>query len=289
MNITFQQLKTFVTVTDKGSFQAGAAQLNKTHPCVISAIKKLENELGFALFDRSGYRSTLTKEGRAFYHKCHAVLHEMEELKTQALHLRQYEEPELTIAIGDVSPVTQALQVLRGFSRENTHTQLKLLFENLEGADECLLEGRADLIVHHIDQTDPRYEYKPWSTVELVPVAAPGFLKIPLTNRLGYADLETYTQCIIRNTARTLPGKNYFLLEHAAHITVGDQHTKKEIIKQGMAWGHIPLFMVKKELETGQLLSLQSDRLPIQRLDIVVARLQQSHYGIMAERLWQSF
>lgn len=65
---------------------------------------------------------------------------------------------------------------------------VSLLFENLEGADERLLDGAAGLIIHHIDKSDPRYEYKDFCRVQVIPVAAPDFLSIPNSNNLKYAD-----------------------------------------------------------------------------------------------------
>ncbi|HED35711.1 MAG TPA: LysR family transcriptional regulator, partial [Gammaproteobacteria bacterium] len=45
MNITLQQMSTLDAVIRQGSIQAGARQLNRTHPGVISTLKKLESEL----------------------------------------------------------------------------------------------------------------------------------------------------------------------------------------------------------------------------------------------------
>ena len=67
MNITLQQMRALDAVVSQGSIQSGAKLLNKTHPSVITALKNLEEELGFPLFDRTGYRSVLTEEGKAFH------------------------------------------------------------------------------------------------------------------------------------------------------------------------------------------------------------------------------
>lgn len=289
MNITLQQMMTLDAVIKSGSIQAGAKQLNKTHPSVITALKKLENELGFLLFDRSGYRSTLTQEGAAFYKSTKRILTDIDELKTQAQHLSHHEESELNIAIGELTPIAEALQVLQPFSSDNQHTHLNLLFENLEGANERLLDGDANLIIHHIDKSDPRYEYKDFCKVKIIPVVARDFLNFPVHNHLKYADLKKYTQCVIRNTASKTHSKNYFVLDQAPHITVGDHYTKKEVILQRMAWGHMPLFLVKNELKNGALISIEGEFIKGNTLDIVVSRRHNDHHGIMAERLWQSF
>jgi len=289
MNITIRQMMTLDAVVRQGSIQAGAKYLNKTHPGVITALKKLENELGFSLFDRTGYRSALTPEGEAFYKSTKRILHDMDDLKFQAQHLSNNKEAEINIVIGDITPISDTLKVLRQFSVQNRFTHLNLLFESLEGANERLLNGEADLMIHHIDKSDTRYEYKDIGKVQIIPVVARNFLDIPVSSKLKYSDLSKYTQCIIRSTAKKISAKNYFVLEQSPHITTGDQYTKKEIIMQRMAWGHMPSFLIENELKNGELISIEGEYIKGRTLDIVVSRLHKSNYGIMADSLWQAF
>lgn len=289
MNITMQQMLTLDAVVSQGSIQAGARMLNKTHPSVITVLKKLEDELGFVLFDRSGYRSVLTQEGQKFYQGIKKILADMDELKNQAMHLRGEEEGELNIVIGDITPLPAALAVLRDFSKAHPYTRLNLFFGNLFGPNETLLDGNADLMIHHIDTADSRYEYRDFCKVQVVPVVAPGFLNIALDNTLRYDDLIGYTQCIIRDTSTHSEKLNRFVLENAPHLTVGDQYTKKEVIVQGMAWGHMPLFLVAEELKNGKLISIAGKYIKGLTREIVIARLSSARKGVMVDRLWHSF
>lgn len=289
MNLTLQQMQTLDAVVREGSIQAGARFLNKTHPSVITVLKKLEDELGFALFDRSGYRSVLTEEGKIFHKSVTRILEEIDGLKNQAMHLRGDEEAELNIVVGDITPLPDALAVLRKFSREHPHTRLNLYFGNLFGPNELLLDGKADLIVHHVDKADSRYEYRDFCKVQVVPVVAPGFLGIPPSSKLRYSDLKGYTQCIIRDTSTHSKKLNRFVLEDTPHLTVGDQYTKKEVIVQGMAWGHMPLFLIEEELKSGKLISILGKHMKGVTREIVIARLSAPKKGIVAERLWKSF
>lgn len=289
MNITLQQMQTLDAVVSQGSIQAGAKYLNKTHPSVITVLKKLEDALGFALFDRSGYRSVLTEEGKKFHKSVKQILRDMGELKNQAAHLRGGEEGELNIVVGDITPLPGALAVLRRFSREHPYTRLNLFFGNLFGPNERLLDGDADLIIHHVDKSDSRYEYRDFCKVQVVPVVAPGFLDLPISRELRYADLEGYTQCIIRDTSTHSEKLNRFVLDNVPHLTVGDQYTKKEVILQGMGWGHMPLFLVEEEVNCGKLISIAGKYIKGVTREIVIARLSAPEKGIVAERLWQSF
>lgn len=279
----------FVAVVEQGSIQAGANSLHKTHPSVITALKKLEVGLGFALFDRSGYRTTPTERGKAFYRRCKLVLSEVDDLKNLSDHLRDNENTEISIAIGDVTPLTLVLKRLHEFTETNKFIHLNLLFENLEGANERLLEKEANLIIHHIDKSDTRYEYKDVCRIKIVPVVASGFLNMPVTEHLRYSDLKKFKQCIIRSTAKTIPTKDYFVLNQSPYITVGDQYTKKEIIMQKMAWGHMPLFLVEDELKSGELVTIEGDFIKGSALDIVIARLHDVRHGTSEKALWELF
>jgi DNA-binding transcriptional LysR family regulator len=289
MNITLQQMLTLDAVVSQGSIQGGARHLNKTHPSVITAIKKLEEELGFSLFDRSGYRSVLTEEGKAFHKNVKRILGDIQKLDDQVAHLKGREEAELNVVVGDITPLPLVMNVLRQFSKENPYTRLNLFFGNLSGPNELLFDEKADLIIHHIDKSDPRYEYRDFCKVRILPVVAPDFLNIPINKKIQYEDLRDYTQCLIRDTATRGMQSNRFVIENAPHITVGDQYTKKEVIVQGMGWGHMPVFLIEKELNSGDLVSIEGRYIKSIEREIVIARLSEKIQGVMADRLWQSF
>ncbi len=287
--ITLKQIQTLDAVVREGSFQAGAQALHKTHPSVINLLRKLEDQLGFALFDRSGYRTTLTEAGQAFYRHALRLLDDQEVLEDLATHLRQGKETRLRIVIGDVTPLAETLQVLRGFANLHPNVQLDLGFENLSGPRERLLDGEADLIVHHVDSADLHFDCQPLTRVAIIPVVAPGFLNIEVNADTRYAEMKPYMQCIIRDTAQHSTKDSYFILDDAPCMTVGDQHTKKAVIQQGMAWGHMPDFMIADELESGALISIDGRHIKGINIDVVVARIGAGHKGVMAEHLWQYF
>ncbi|MBL1277702.1 MAG: LysR family transcriptional regulator [Ectothiorhodospiraceae bacterium] len=239
----------------------------------------MESQLGFPLFDRSGYRLRLTKEGKAVYRTVKRVIKEVAELKIQATHLREGEETELNIVLGDLTPKDQSLKTLRSFSKKYPQTRINLLFENLNGPCERLLNGEADLIIHHVDPSDSRYEYKEYCEVPVVPVIAPEFYPHKITQDLRYSDLKDYTQCIITDTAKQQDMGSHFVNEDSPCITVGDQHTKKQVIMQSMAWGHMPLFMVEDEIQSGALVMASGKSIKGIIRRITVARLSKKSMG----------
>lgn len=289
MKVTLQQLLTLHAVVRAGSFQGGAQALHKTHPSVITLLGKLEAQLRFALFDRSGYRTVLTEAGTAFYRQSLGVLDELGALEDLAEHLGQGNEARLRIVIGDVTPLDGILRILRDFANRYPHVQLDLSFENLAGPRERVLDGDADLMIHHVNSADLRFESQSLACVQIIPVVAPGFLDFAITRESRYDDLKRYVQCIIRDTARHSERESRFVLEGAPSMTVGDQHTKKAVILRGMAWGHMPDFMIADELEAGTLKSIAGRHIKGTEIELVAARVSMGRKGVMAERLWQAF
>jgi DNA-binding transcriptional LysR family regulator len=287
MDFTLQELSCLLAVASEGSFQAAAARLHRTHPAVHSAIKQLEQRAGVRLLDRTQYRVRLTEAGQAFAQRAAAVLDQARRLSEFSGQLARGEESDLRVVVGDLTPTARLLPQLKRFFAAWPQTRLHLHFEALGGPWERLHAGEADLIVHHVDKSDTRLEWVDLMPVTLVPVAAPRGLPFEVTRTLTPARMRQAVQVILRDTARE-PGRDYFVIEGARNWTVGDQHTKKELILRGMGWGHMPLHMVDKELRSGKLVSLEGRHFKRSRLDIVVARRGDRVPGPVARALWEA-
>ena len=58
-----QALRIFLAVAEERSFSRAAAKVHRTQPAVSQAVRRLENDLGEELFDRSSKSGTLTDAG----------------------------------------------------------------------------------------------------------------------------------------------------------------------------------------------------------------------------------
>jgi DNA-binding transcriptional LysR family regulator len=284
--LNLNDLQCFDAVIRAGGFQSAAALLHRSHPAVFAAVAKLEKQLNLELLDRSGYRVTPTAAGRSLHRRAQALLHEMEGLRTYATQLAMGEESELRVVIGDLCPLPQTLGVLSRFFATCPGTRLHLYFEAVHGPRERLLDGDADLILHHVDKADTRVEWFDLCKLSVIPVAAPGFLPSTVSRAPKPDQLRDFTQCVIRDSSRHSPASNYFIVEGAHQCTVADQAMKKELILQGMAWGHLPRYLIERELRDGRLQSIAGRHLPGRTEEMVVARRSDRPHGPVANRLW---
>jgi DNA-binding transcriptional LysR family regulator len=285
-DFTLHELQCFVAVATEGTFQAAADKLSRTHPTVFAAVRNLERQLGLQLLDRSGYRIALTEAGRSFRAKATGLMRELESLRTHAAQLAMGQESELRIVVGDLCPLPATLGLLKQFFSASAATSLHLYFEAISGPWERLFDGEADLILHHIDSSDQRLESIALFGVPLIPVVAPEFLPFRITKTITPEQMRDYCQCIIRDTARHSQPRDYFVLEGAKQWTVADQLMKKEVILQGMGWGHMPSFLVSQELRQRRLLSIAGRHFPGGEAKIVAARRRDVPHGPVANRLW---
>ncbi|TQM36606.1 LysR family transcriptional regulator [Pseudonocardia cypriaca] len=285
-SFTLHELQCFDAVVSDGGFQAAAERLHRSHPSVFAAVAKLEHHLGLDLFDRSGYRVRLTEAGLAFHRKVRLLLHEAEELQTYASQLAMGQEAELRVVLGDLCPLPPVLALLSRFFARCPQTRLHLQFEAVTGPWERLLEDEADLIVHRVPKSDVRMEWIDLGRVAMVPVAAPGFLPFDPTTDLTPQRMQAFTQCVIRDSARHPTEQGHFLVEGAPRCSVPDHLMKKELILHGMAWGHLPRFMIEPELRDGRLLSVAGRHFPGVVEDLAAARRRDRPHGPVADQLW---
>jgi DNA-binding transcriptional LysR family regulator len=285
--LTIHQLLCFDAVVSEGSFQAAAEKLMRAQPSVSLSVKNLEAQLGFDLLDRSGYRVTLTEAGRSFHERTRVFLHDLQRLRNHAAQLAMGEESDLTVVIGDLCPFPETLGLLRRFFDGCPGTRLHLHFEAIAGPWERLFDGEADLILHHIDKADPRLEYIDLFAVKLVPVVAPNFLRFPISRSITPEQMRDYVQCVIRDSARRSIERDFYLVEGARSWTVSDQSMKRELILQGMGWGHMPRYLIEQDLRAGRLLPISGRHFKGGQVELTATRRRDVPHGPIASRLWQ--
>ncbi|MGM4986145.1 LysR family transcriptional regulator [Rhizobium sp. 11_C7_N12_5] len=286
-DLTLTQLRMLDAVATEGSLQGAAARIGRTHPTLHTAIGNIEQQVGFALFDRSSYRLALTEKGAAFLTRARRVLSEINDLYAYADHVAAGDEIEITIVIGDLTPLPPTLALLQDFFKQHPQTRLNLRFETLSSPWNMLEQGQAGLIVHHVEHGDTRFETLPLQPVTLIPVVAPGFLAFPV-EAATVERMRDFTQCVIRDSGAFPAEREYFLLDGARTCTVTDQIMKREVIRQGLGWGHMPDYLVAKDIREGRLLSIANGVFRGGSVEIVAARRAGKRPGPIAAALWRA-
>lgn len=112
----FFQLETFLAIAQTRSFSAAAKVVRRTQPAVSQMVRKLEEEIGEPLFDRSSRDGTLTDAGKVLHEYAHRILNLRQEARASLEELRQFQRGTLVIAANEFTSL-YLLRVLEEFRR----------------------------------------------------------------------------------------------------------------------------------------------------------------------------
>ncbi|MDR3560765.1 MAG: LysR family transcriptional regulator [Negativicutes bacterium] len=94
-----RQLKYFQAVSRLKSITRAAEQLHIAQPAVSIAIKKLEEELGVQLFDRSQKQVALTVEGEIFLQRIDDILSRLQDTLTEISDYRTFQKGAIRVGV----------------------------------------------------------------------------------------------------------------------------------------------------------------------------------------------
>ncbi len=127
MHLKLRQLQAFRAIMDTGTVSAAAARLNRTQPAVSVALSNLEQEVGFALFDRSKGRLMPTMQAEMLYEEIEQGLLGLERIKSRALEISQGVAGRIRIAADGAPSINFLPRVIADFvaAREGVNIELQ--------------------------------------------------------------------------------------------------------------------------------------------------------------------
>jgi DNA-binding transcriptional LysR family regulator len=172
MNIA--QLRTLVTVVERGSFSDAARSLGISQPAVTMQIQALEADAGVALLDRRYRRIDLTEAGRTLMPYAHRVLAEVEHAREDIAALSGAVTGHLTIAASTTPGDYMIPRLLGSFLAENPQVHITINVHDTAEVVEAIQSGRADLGVTGAVVKGSRATYAEIGSDELLVICAPG-------------------------------------------------------------------------------------------------------------------
>lgn len=103
--MTFQQLRYAVQIEKSGSLSKAAKKLFVSQPNLSSAIKELESECGYTIFNRSNRGVEITEQGKIFLAYARSVLKQCDEMKNISSNSNK---SSLKLAAQNYSPIMEA-------------------------------------------------------------------------------------------------------------------------------------------------------------------------------------
>ena len=116
----------FLTVAKEQSFTRAAEQLHITQPTLSRQLAALEEELGTALFDRSGRKITLTDEGVLLKRRALEMIELEDKITDEIKGNDAAVEGVITIGSGEFTAVETLAEILHRFKKKYPRVQIAL-------------------------------------------------------------------------------------------------------------------------------------------------------------------
>ena len=248
--VTLEQWRALVAVVEAGGHAQAAARLHKSQSSVTAAIQKLQSALGLRAFEVEGRRAVLTPSGRMLFQRARALLEDAGGLEQAARRASAGWEPEITLAVEVLFPTWLMLRCLARFGAESPHTRIEWLETVIEGTQEALRDGTAQLGI--TPRIPPSMNGEPLLEVHFVPAAHPDHPLHRLGRELTLRDLRRHRHLVVRDTALRRD-KSRVNLDVAQRWTVSAMATSIGAASRGLGFAWFPVDKIRQELASGQL------------------------------------
>jgi len=260
--VTLDQLRTFIAAVDEGSFSAASRKLRRAQSVVSQTLANLEAQLGVKLFDRSARYPRLTEAGRSLLVEARSVADNMDGFKARARAMREGLEPELSVVVDVMYPM-EALTRAALHSRETyPHTPLRLYVEALGGVVKLVLEGSCSVgVIGSLPIVPDELQSEPLVDVPFVTVVSASHRLAAVRGVVSAARIAKEVQLVLTDRTALSEGKSFGVLSPLVW-RLADLGAKHAFLKAGLGWGHMPLHMVKTDLDSEALVRIRVEGNP---------------------------
>jgi DNA-binding transcriptional LysR family regulator len=275
MMITLHKLRLFIVVYDRGSFNHAAQELYLAQSAVSQHIQSLEKALGTPLFERSPQGVRPTKAGDLLYDYAHRILQLLSEAERAIMQIDQVQKHQLVVGATPGVSVYLLPAWLQQFQAAHTNTSISVQtvlqtvltaelvrdvlnnhydFGFLEGElQELDQDNVGRMRLWDIDYSiivNPKHMWAGRSTVALNDLSEQPFINRQPTSRTRrWLDQLLHSRSVQLHNVAELdsPGAIKYALLNNMGITI------------------LPLYAVEREIERGELHSVQLAELELKR------------------------
>lgn len=122
--MTLKQLQFFKRIAELENISKAANELYIAQPALSKAIKDLEKDLGYSLFNRNGKRITLNSNGEILYRYATQIQADLCQLENELSELNKQKNASVNVSVRVASKLLP--DILRTFYSKNPNTNLKI-------------------------------------------------------------------------------------------------------------------------------------------------------------------
>jgi DNA-binding transcriptional LysR family regulator len=279
-NVTINQLRAFVAVCDQGSFSGAARKLGRAQSAISHAIKALESAFDVELFERNTRKAQLTAAGRSLLPDARAVISRTEEMKNRAGAIARAGVPQVSVAVDAYFPRARLVDCLRTLQAEFPTAAINLRITTMQGGENLVRERVCALAItiENVPEVDPDAIERSWlCETEMVTACAPMHPLASAPRPVPMDEFGLHIQIVVTDNQpgaekiqQGVAGKRQWL--------VNDPAAKRDLLKAGLGWGHLPRHLIAEDLASGKLVELERRAWHIRPLAFVVS--QRRGYGL---------
>lgn len=277
------QLETFLAVVQTGSFSNAAKVVHRTQPAVSQVVRKLEDEIGEPLFDRSSRNSMLTDAGRVLQEYAQKMLNLRREARASLEELRQFQRGTLVLAANEFTSL-YLLHVLEEYRRFCPMIKIAVQRSLASSIPEQILDHTAELGVLSFRPDNSLLQSIVVFRDQLVFVVPSGHpLAKAKTVSIRQLGAESFVAHNVVSPYRLKVLEAF--KRHKTPLNMDVEMPTIEAIKRFVAAGNgvalVPGIAVEPELARGELVSIPVKELKLERKLRIVYRKggQLSHAG----------
>ncbi|MBP7415173.1 MAG: LysR family transcriptional regulator [Pyrinomonadaceae bacterium] len=269
------QLEVLVTVARERSFSRAAEVLNRTQPAISQAVRRLEQEVGEKLFDRSTKDGTLTFAGEVLLDYARQMLNLRHTAQAALVEMRNLHHGKVTISANEHT-VFYLLPVIEEFRRLHPLIKIEVQRGVASRIPKQITGREVELGVISFTPNDDSLRSVSVMTDELVLIASPKH-KLARQSSVSIKDLgdETFVAHNAPSPYRQKVIESFEKHKTSLNISVElpSLEAIKKLVEKGVGVALVPKLSAAAEIEGGRLAALSVKEMKLERkLNIVYRR-----------------
>jgi DNA-binding transcriptional LysR family regulator len=251
------QLEFFLKVVEEGSFSKAAARVFRTQPAVSIAIRRLEEEVGAPLLDRSQKSPTLTEAGQILHDYARRIIALRDEARASVAELRALERGRVRVGANESTSLYLLPQVILAYRKEHPHVKVEIQRLPSDRLPREVLERSVDLALLATEPRDRAIAAFPVLKDELVLIMSPKHALAKRGRAITIKELgrEHFLAHNVKAGSRLKVVETF--AKHRTPLNIALElatiETIKRFVQQQVGIAFVPRMCVREELERGTL------------------------------------
>lgn len=261
------QLEVLIAVANERGFSRAADKLYRTQPAISQAIRRLEEEVGEPLFDRSSKDGTLTASGQVLLKYAQQIINLRRDAKLAVKELKDLQRGKVTLGANEYT-VMYLLPVISVYRVRHPHIKIEVKRDLASRIPSEVLKRDVEIGIVSFRPNDPALQALAVATDELSLIVAPNHplagKKIVSVRELG---VESFIAHNVRSPYREKVVQTFE--KHRTPLTISMELPTLEAIKrfveQGMGVALVPRLAAQAEIERGQVVAIPVREMRLER------------------------